>query len=173
MPTRAAGSSPSPWMAATISPVSPPRTARRSRICSCSVDISVQLFGMTRLVQQDLKRRKVGVPFDQRGHGAEAPERRGVKPPDRLCDPGTVVVDQDTHVLGNAMAGEMDLADRLDRQCLKIGKRIEPEIPRADMDVVDVAEDAAAGSMGDFRHKLRLRNRGMPVAEVGGRVLDQ
>jgi len=96
-----------------------------------------QLFGMTRLVQQDLKRRKVGVPFDQRGDGAEAPERCGVKPPDRLCDPGTVVVDQDTHVLGNAMAGEMDLADRLDRQCLKIGERIEPEIPCADMDVVD------------------------------------
>src|SRR5262249_16019479 len=85
---------------------------------------------------------------------ARAARRCGVKPPDRLCDPGTVVVDQDTHVLGNAMASEVDLADRLDRQCVEIGKRIEPEIPRADMDVVDVAEDAAAGSMGDFRHKL-------------------
>jgi hypothetical protein len=111
---------------------------------------------MTRLVQQDLKRRKAGVPFDQSGHGAEAPERCSVKPPDRLCDPGTVVVDQDTHVVGNAMAGEVDLADRLDRQCVEIGKRIEPEIPCADMDVVDVAEHAAAGSMGDFGHKLRL-----------------
>src|SRR5262249_9397725 len=121
MPTRAAGSSPSPWMAAMISPVSPPRTARRNRICSSSsVDISVRLFGMTRLVQQDLKRRKVGVPFDQSGHGAEAPERCGVKPPDRLCDPGTVVVDQDTHVLGNPMAAEVDLAARLHRQSLPL-----------------------------------------------------
>src|SRR5262249_48079096 len=167
MPTRAAGSSPSPWMAAMISPVSPPRTARRNRIfSSSSVDITVRLFWMTRLVQEDLKRRKGGGPFDHSGHGSEAPGRCGAKAPDQLVGPSTAVVDQDTHVLGNAMAGEVDLADRLDRQCVEIGKRIEPEIPRADMDVVDVAEDAAAGSMGDFRHKLRLRNRGMPVAEV-------
>jgi hypothetical protein len=34
---------------------------------------------MTRLVQLDLERSKVGVPLDQRGDGTEAPERRGIE----------------------------------------------------------------------------------------------
>src|SRR4029077_1134108 len=46
-------------------------------------------------------------------------------------------------------------------------------VPRADMDVVDVTEDAAAGSTGDFGNELRLGDRRIPVAEIGGRVLDQ
>src|ERR1700757_4168394 len=104
-------------MAATISAVSPSRMARRNRNCSSSsVDILVhigQLIGMVRLVQQDLERGKVGVPLDQRGYRAEAPERRGVELPDGLRDPGAVVVDQDVHVLGGVMPGEVDLADRL------------------------------------------------------------
>src|ERR1700752_4205191 len=104
-------------MAATISAVSPPSTARRSRVCSSSsIDISVhmgQLFGMMRLVQQDLERGEVGVPLDQRGHWAETPERRGVELPYRLREPGAVVVDQNVHVLGRVMAGQVDFAARL------------------------------------------------------------
>ncbi len=107
------------------------------------------------------------------GCWAEAPERCGVELPDGLSNPGAVVVDQDVHVLGGVMAGEVDLADRLDGQCLEIGDRVEPEIPRADMDVVDVAQDAAAGSAGDFGDELRLGDRRMPIAEIGRRVLDQ
>src|ERR1700740_1332261 len=101
---------------------------------------------MMSLVQQDLERRKVGVPLNQRRHWTEASESRGTERPDRLCYPGAVVVDQNVHVLGDVMTGEVDLADRLDRECLEIGHRIEPEVPGADVDVVDVAEDAAAGS---------------------------
>src|SRR4051794_4483230 len=97
---------------------------------------------MTRFVQKDLERRKVGIPLDQRGHWTEASERRGIESPDRLRDPGAVVVDQNVYVLGGVMAGKVDLADRLDRKCLEIGHRVEPEIPRADVDIVDVAEDA-------------------------------
>lgn len=41
------------------------------------------------------------------------------------------------------------------------------------MDLVDVAEDAAAGSRGDFGYELRLRDRGMAVTEVSRWVLDQ
>jgi hypothetical protein len=41
------------------------------------------------------------------------------------------------------------------------------------MDVADVAQDAAAGSAGDFGDELRLRDRRMPIAEIGRRVLDQ
>src|SRR5258708_262563 len=102
-------------MAATISAVAPPSTARRSPNCSSSnIDISVhmgQLFGMIRLVQQDLERGEVGVPLDQRGHWAETSERRSVELPYGLRDPGAVVVDQNVHVLGDVMAGQMDFAD--------------------------------------------------------------
>ena len=87
--------------------------------------------------------------------------------------PGAVVVDQNVHVLGGVMAGEVDLADRIDRQCVEIGDRVEPEIPRADIDVVDVAEDAATGSTGDFGDEFRLGDGRIPVAEVGRGVLDQ
>src|SRR5258707_4402760 len=125
------------------------------------------------LVQQDLERRKVGVPLNQRGYRAEASKRRGIERPDRLYDPGAVVVDQNAHILGDVMAGEVDLADRIDRECLEVRERIELEIPRADVDVVDVAENAAAGSTGNRGQELRLGDRRIPVAEVGGRVLDQ
>src|ERR1700751_3964606 len=128
---------------------------------------------MMSLVQQDLERRKVGVPLNQRWHWTEASESRGIERPDRLCDPGAVVVDQNVHVLGDVMAGKVDLADRLDRERLEKGQRIEPEVPGADLDVVDVAEDAAASSAGELGHELRLGDRRIPVAEVGGRVLDQ
>src|SRR4051794_38014093 len=111
---------------------------------------------MMSLVQQDLERRKVGVPLNQRGHWTEASERRGVERPDRLCDPGAVVVDQKVHVLSDVMAGQVDLPDRLDRKCLEIGYRVKPEIPRADVDIVDIAEDPAAGSAGELSHELRL-----------------
>src|SRR5260370_32798883 len=119
---------------------------------SSSIDISVhmgQLSSVMRLVQQDLERGEVGVPLDQRGYRAEALERRGVEFPDGLRNPGAVIVDQDVHVLGDVMAGEVDLADRLDWQRVEIGDRVEPEVPRADIDVVDVAEDATARSAGD------------------------
>src|SRR5438270_2464892 len=120
---------------------------------------------MTRFVQKDLERRKVGIPLDQRGHWTEASERRGVEFPDRLRNPGAVVVDQDIHVLGDVMTSQMDLADRFDRECLEIADRVEPEIPRADVNVVDVAENAAAGSTSDFGYELRLRNCRMGVTE--------
>src|SRR5271169_858363 len=108
------------------------------------------------LVQQDLERRKVGVPLNQRGHWTKASERRGIERPDPLYDPGAVVVDQNVHVLGDVMAGKVDLADRLDRECVEIGHRVEPEIPGADIDIVDIAEDPAAGSAGELGHALRL-----------------
>src|SRR5437764_7843030 len=136
-------------MAGTSAAVSPPSNARRS--CSCSSsrfgvspDIG-QLLRMPRLVQEDFERGNIGVPLDQGGNGAEAPERSGIELPDRLRYPRAVVVDQDIRVFGRVMAGEMDLADRRRRQRVEIGDRIEPEVCRADVDVVDVAEDAATG----------------------------
>src|SRR5258705_11045650 len=121
------------------------------------------------LVQQDLERRKVGVPLNQRVYRAEASKRRGIERPDRLYDPGAVVVDQNVHVLGDVMAGKVDLADRLDWKCLEMGDRVEPEIPGADIDIVDIAEDPAAGSAGGVGHELRLRGQRMAVGGGRGR----
>src|SRR5260370_41935439 len=128
---------------------------------------------MMSLVQQDLERRKVGVPLNQRWRWTKASERRGIERPDRLYDRGGVVVDQNVHVLGDVMAGKVDLADRLDWKCLEVGDRVEPEIPGADIDIVDIAEDPAAGSAGELGHELRLGDRGMAGGGGGGQGLDQ
>ena len=128
---------------------------------------------MPRLVQQDVERGYIRVPLDQGGHGAEAPKCLGVEVPNRLRHPRAVVVDQDIHILGGAMAGKMDLADRCRRQRVEVGDRVEPEILRADVDVVDVAEDAATGSAGGFGQEFLLGDRRMAKAQVGRRVLDQ
>jgi hypothetical protein len=91
---------------------------------------------MPRFIHKDFERGKVGVPLDQRGHRTKAPERRGMEAPDGFRNSGAVVVNQDIDVFGGVMTGKMDLADRLDRQPIEIGDRIEPEIPGANVDVV-------------------------------------
>src|SRR5215472_14548261 len=148
-------------MATTISAVSPPpSTAWRSCICSSSrVDMAAgigELLRMPRLVQKNFERGEVGVPLDQRRHRAEALERRGVEVPYGFGNSGAVIVDQDIDIFGSVMTGKMDLADRLDRQRIEIGDRIEPEIPRANVDVVHITEDAAAGPANNLGQKLRL-----------------
>jgi hypothetical protein len=82
------------------------------------------------LVQQDLERRKVGVPLNQRGDWAEVSKGGGVKFPDGVPNPGAMVIDQNVHILGGVMAGQMDLADRFGRKCLEIDDRVEAEIVR-------------------------------------------
>src|SRR5438128_2320777 len=46
-------------------------------------------------------------------------------------------------------------------------------IATADVDVVDVAQDAAAGPLGDGGDELPFRNSRMPVLQVRGWILDQ
>jgi len=151
--------------------------ARRSRICSSrSIETSVgmgQLFGMMRLVQKDLERGEVGVPLDQRGHGAEAPERRGVKIPDGLGNPRAVIVDQNVHVLGGVMAAEVDFTDRFDRQRVEVVDWSNPKFHALTWMLLTSQRMPQAGSTGDCGDELRLGDRRIPIAEVGGRVLDQ
>src|SRR5260221_1075801 len=161
MATREAGATPSPRIAATISPGSPPSTARRSRICSSSsVAMSDMgpILGAARLVEQHLERGHLAVPFDQRRDRTESPERGGMKLPDRFGDPGAMIVDQDGDLLNAVMAGEMDLADRRGWECVEIGCGLEAEIRRADVDVVEVAEDPAAGLLDDLAQELGFRD---------------
>ena len=61
-----------------------------------------------------------------RGRSAGAPRRRAPRPACATREPWSSI--RMSHVLGGVMAGEVDLADRLDGQCLEIGDRVEPEI---------------------------------------------
>ena len=98
---------------------------------------------------------------------AEPLKRCRVKLPNRRRNPGAVVVDQDIGVLCGAVTGKMDLPDHVRRQGVQISDRVEPEVVRADVDVIDVAEDSAAGSAGGFGEELRLGDGRMAKAQVG------
>src|SRR5213592_2653255 len=72
-----------------------------------------------RLSEQYLERRDVGVPFDQRGDGAEACERLNIERPHGRRHAGAMVVDAQ-HLaiveLTHGVPGEVDLPDGESRQ---------------------------------------------------------
>src|SRR5216684_7476131 len=184
MPRRAAGSMPSATTWAPALASSRATTLRSTARWSSSSDgagaFTFDLLehggGTRRLVDQHFERRHVGVPFDEGRHRAEARERRRVERPDLGRDARTVIVDAKRAAvfeLPRGVSGEMDLADRGGRQRGKIGRRVPAVIPAADDDVVDVAQNAAAGALGEPGEEFPLRNRRMPELQVGGRVLDQ
>jgi hypothetical protein len=60
----------------------------------------------------------------------------------------------DQHAVAGAVerfvvAGEMDLADQVERKAINIGVGVEPVIDRRHHDIVDVEQQAAAGAPGD------------------------
>src|SRR6516225_9083807 len=127
MPSRTCGGSPSErmWRAAGAS--SPAMILRpTARWISSSVGIGDLLPGAVEerrgargLVDQDREGRQVGVPFDQRGDCAKSRQRLGVKLPDLGDDARTVIIDAQRAAaleLPNAVAGEVNLADRGPRQ---------------------------------------------------------
>ena len=117
-----------------------------------------ELLRAAHFIQQDFERRKVGVPLYQCRHGPEAAERRGVEVPNGLGYSRAVVIDQYIHVFSNVVTGKMDLADCLGRQRVEISNRVEPEILRADVNIVRIAEDAAARPASDLGQEFRLGN---------------
>src|SRR5579875_1414436 len=184
MPSRAAGVSP----AATTSGVailSSPSTRlwKTARWSSSKLGIGGRLPGAVKeprgalgLIEQDLEFRQIGIPFDQARDRAEPRQRLGVERPDLGNDARAVVVDtqpQTPSDLWHAGPREMDLAERRAWQRCEIGARIPAVIAGADVDVVDVAQDAAAGAGGHRGEKFPFRDRRMPPAQIGGRVLDQ
>src|SRR5579875_3048393 len=153
MPSRAAGVSP----AATTSGVailSSPSTRlwKTARWSSSKLGIGGRLPGAVKeprgalgLIEQDLEFRQIGIPFDQARDRAEPRQRLGVERPDLGIDARAVVVDtqpQTPFDLLHAVPREMDLADRRAWQRCEIGARIPAVLAGADVDVVDVAQDA-------------------------------
>jgi len=63
-----------------------------------------------------------------------------------------MIVDQHSAVqrVVPGMAGKMDFADGVGRQRCDIGVRIDSDIVRRNVDVVDVEQEAAAGALDDL-----------------------
>src|SRR5262245_4217520 len=90
--------------------------------------------GARGLRQNDVERRDVIVPFDQRWFPPEALERAGIERPDRLSDAAAMGVDQDFAAALLRLrreAAQMQLRDGVDRELGDVTIAIEAEIVRA------------------------------------------
>src|SRR6516165_10200344 len=106
--------------------------------------------GARGLVDEDRERRQVGVPLDQGRNRAKSRQRLGVEFPDLGDDARAVIIDAQRAAaleLPDAVAGEVELADRGRRQGGEVSRRIPAVVAGADIDVVDVAQDAATGAV--------------------------
>ena len=86
-----------------------------------------------------------------------------------------MIIDQDGLAVGVVarMAGDMNLAYGPGREDVQIRDRVETQIPRRDVDVVDVAEQPAAGPPRQLGQEHRLWNGRVVEPEITRRVLDQ
>ena len=71
------------------------------------------------------------------------------------------------------MPGEMDLADRVERQFVEIGVGVEAEIGGADRDIVDVDQQAAAGALDELAEEIGLAPVMAVERDVERGILDQ
>src|ERR1700730_15962536 len=117
MPIRASGCIPPATMRSDASAAASLKTAaaEKARCHSCSDGISglEDDLCLCRLVEQDLERRDIGVPLDQRRPGAEACDGGPVELPYLGRDPGSVGIDQ--AVPARVESGEVNLGHRIRR----------------------------------------------------------
>src|ERR1051326_2843574 len=169
MSRRAAGSSPSPWIAATIDSSSPPSTAWPTPHCrSRSLDIVAigakggsKLIGLDGFADKQVEGWQMAIPFDQRRPAAETAQAFTMECPDLIGHRTAMIVNQHDAIADGigVMPGEVIFADCLGGQRRQIGSRIEAEITAADVDVVDVAEEPAARALRQRRQKFCFRYR--------------
>src|SRR6202171_4381641 len=169
MPIRASGFIPPATMRSDARPPASLKTAaaENARCHSCSDGIaSLQDdLCLCRLVEQDLERRDIGVPLDQRRLGAEACDGGPVELPYRGGDTGSVGIDE--AVPARVESGEVNLGHRIRRNCRQISARVEPVIDRVDVDIVDIEEQLAAGTAGDGGDELPFAHRVIVDAYIG------
>lgn len=135
-----------------------------------------QRGGLIRLGQQHVQRWEVVVPLDQCRHPTEARQGLHIERPDLRRNARTVIVDKQGLAaldLLHGMAGEVDLSDRLRRQGVQVGHGVPAVVARADVDVVDIAEDAAPRALRHLGDEFPFGNGRVRVAKVARRVLDQ
>jgi hypothetical protein len=97
-----------------------------------------------------------------------------IKRPDRRDDRRVVAVDEERlpQLPVRRMAGEVDLSDKVGRDGVDVGERVATEVTRADVDVVEVEEQAAAGAAAGLGQKLWLLELAVE-REVERGVLDE
>src|SRR5215472_2856392 len=86
-----------------------------------------QRRGARGLVDEDRESRQVGVPFDQSGDRAKSRQRLCVQFPDLGDDARAVIIDAQRAAaleLPDAVAGEVDLADRARRQRREVDRGV-------------------------------------------------
>ena len=128
------------------------------------------------LVQQYVERRNVGVPFDQGRHCSKALQRARIQGPDGGSNARAVVIDAQHLVPSmspNGCARQMDLADCVGRQRIEVSRCVPAVIAGTDVDVVDVAQDAAARALADVGQEFPLRDGRALELQIRRRVLDQ
>src|SRR6266568_8205099 len=133
-------------------------------------------LGARGLLHQYFERRYVGIPFDERRHRTEARERFRVERPDFGRDARSMIVDAQPPPAPERpyrVAGEMDLADGLGRKRGEVRGGVPAVIAGAHINVVHVAQNAAAGALCDLSKEFPFRDRRMPELQIGGRFLDE
>src|SRR5262245_2369428 len=122
-----------------------------------SIDFLHDLTRLRGFEADTLERRNDGVPLHQRRHHAEAAYCVSVQSPHHRTDRRAVRVETEgAHV---RMPGEMHLPDPTHRYRVDIAYGVETVIVSADVDVVDVEQDAAIGALGDGSEKVPLGQR--------------
>src|SRR5262249_37588681 len=114
-------------------------------------------LGPARLGRKRRPRGHFVVPFDQGRRRPASPNRLGEEGPDGFPDRGIVGVNQKREpsvVSFLGIAREVDLADRAERETGEITEGVEAVIGRADEDIVDVEQKAAASPADDFGKKI-------------------
>lgn len=95
---------------------------------------------------------------------------------DRIGLRPVVGIDQERCAVGVAIRGgtrQVDLFDPLEREPGEVGDGVEAVIGGRDPDVVDVQEEALAGSSGELGQELHLVDGGGLEAQIGRGVLEQ
>ena len=122
--------------------------------CGAHVALRLEQLGMAFGEGRD-----VAVPFEQGGGAAGAGPGEAEQFPD--FGPHRPVVGVDDVGAAILVAGEVHLDDALAREGVDIGDRVGAGVEAADIDVVDVEQQAAAGLLGEPAQEFGLLHRRM------------
>src|SRR2546425_2485482 len=167
------GSKPSPSL-----PSGTRATARKNRDCSSprvSIDAATYFtFDRAGAFGFDAQFLKLGyllIPLDEGRDAAVAAQRQAIKVPHRRADRPSVRIKEVGALV--AMSGEMNLANALCWQSCQVLCRVEAVVGGADVDIVDIEQDAAVGLLGDLCQKGPLRHGRMREGQIARHILEQ
>lgn len=123
-----------------------PRSALCGSVCACARHCN--------FVEQVANWGNIVVAFDHHRHRPSARHHSLKKVPDVIANRLIVRVDQ--QVLTLTMTGDMDLTDMVHREAGDIPRWIEAKIMGADIDIVDVKQQATASVRAQLGEKFPL-----------------